>query len=238
MILDPASMDATSYYKILIGSIVPRAIGWVSTVSRAGVANLAPFSFFTAVCRKPPMVSLTIQPKSDRVTLKDTLVNIRETGAFVTNLVTLPLADAMHHSSMEHPAEADEFALAGLTKAACDLVPAPRVAEAPISMECRLERIIPIGEVGDHVVFGEVIRFHVRDDVYLEGGRIDTVGLQPVGRLAAEYTLIENIFTSPVEPGVLAAREGRRMARLDDKPADWSQIAQAGWTGSGNALKG
>ncbi|MFG1396718.1 flavin reductase family protein [Roseixanthobacter pseudopolyaromaticivorans] len=237
MILDTATMDATSCYKILIGSIVPRAIGWVSTLSVNGVANLAPFSFFTAVCRKPPMVSLTIQPKSDRVTLKDTLINIRETGVFVTNLVTLPLADAMHHSSMEHPPEADEFALAGLTTAACDLVRAPRVAEAPVSMECRLERIISLGEVGDHVVFGEVMRFHVRDDIYLEGGRIDTAGLNPVGRLAAEYTLVENIFTCPVEPDLIAAREGRRMARLDGKAADWSQIAQPGWTGSGNALK-
>lgn len=238
MILDPASMDATSCYKILIGSIVPRAIGWVSTISADGVANLAPFSFFTAVCRKPPMVSLTIQPKSDRVSLKDTLINIRETGAFVTNLVTLPLADAMHHSSMEHPPEADEFELAGLAKAACDLVPAPRVAQAPVSMECRLERIIPIGEVGDHVIFGEVVRFHVRDDIHLEGGRIDTAGLNPVGRLAAEYTLVENIFACPLDADVLVSREGRRMARLDGKPADWSQIAQPGWTGSGNALKG
>ncbi|NTE84561.1 flavin reductase family protein [Agrobacterium tumefaciens] len=236
MYVDPEELDAVSCYKILIGTIVPRAIGWVSTVSTDGVANLAPFSFFTVVSRKPPMVSLTIQPKSDRVTLKDTLVNIRETGEFVTNLVTLPLADAMHESSKEHPAEADEFDIAGLQKAACDLVRPPRVALAPASMECRLDRIIPMGDVGDHVVFGRVVRFHFRDDIYLPGGRVDTIGLQPVGRLAAEYTLTNNIFTSPLEPAVVAEHSGRRMKRLDSKPEDWSQIDDPRWTGAGNAL--
>lgn len=236
MILDPNELDANSCYKILIGTVVPRAIGWVSTISSIGVSNLAPFSFFTVVCRKPPMVSLTIQPKSDRTTLKDTLLNISETGQFVTNLVTLPHAEAMHQSSVEHPPHADEFDLAGLEKAHSVAVRPYRVAGAPASMECEVERIIPIGDVGDHVVFGRVVRFHIDDALYLENGRIDTVGLQPVGRLAAEYTLTDNIFTTPLVPAILHARVGRRMARLDDKSTDWSAIDDPKWTGSGNVL--
>src|SRR5262245_35287160 len=92
MIIDADTLDATASYKLLIGSILPRAIGWVSTLSVDGVANLAPISFFTAVGRKPPMVSLSLQPRMDGVTLKDTFVNMRDTGEFVTNLVTLPHA--------------------------------------------------------------------------------------------------------------------------------------------------
>lgn len=236
MMVDPDELDAVSCYKILIGTVVPRAIGWVSTISNDGVANLAPFSFFTVVARKPPMVSLTIQPKSDRVTLKDTLVNIRETGEFATNLVTLPQADAMHESSKEYPPESDEFELAGVGKVPSRLIRAPRVAAAPVSMECKLERIIPLGDVGDHVVFGRVVRFHLRDDIYLPGGRIDTMALQPIGRLAAEYSLIDNIFTSPLEAEVVRARAGQRMVRLDSRPAGWSQIDDPKWTGAGNAL--
>ena len=236
MILDPEELDAVACYKILIGTIVPRAIGWVSTLSADGVANLAPFSFFTVVSRKPPMVSLTIQPKSDRTTLKDTLVNIRDTGEFVTNLVTLPQAEAMHHSSFEHPADADEFELAGLDKAPSLLVRPSRVAGAPASMECKVERIMPLGDVGDHVVFGRVVRFHLDDALYLPNGRIDTIGLQPIGRLTAEYTLADNIFTTPLEPWVLEARAGKRMARLDTRPADWSPIDDPNWTGAGNPI--
>ena len=117
MIFDPETMDATACYKLLIGSIVPRAIGWASTLSADGVANLAPFSFFTAVSRKPPMVSLTIQPRSDRRRLKDTLVNVQATGEFVVNIVSLPQANAMHASSVEFEPEVDEFEAVGVSKA-------------------------------------------------------------------------------------------------------------------------
>ncbi|MGX7704928.1 flavin reductase family protein [Methylobacterium sp. Gmos1] len=236
MILDADTLDATACYKLLIGTVVPRAIGWVSTLSADGIANLTPFSFFTVVCRKPPMISLTMQPRSDRVTLKDTFVNIRDTGEFVVNLVSLPQADGMHASSAEHPPEADEFVLANVSRAPSEVVRPPRVAQAPVSLECRLERIIPLGEVGDHVVFGRVLRFHVRDDLYLEGGRVDTAALQPVGRLAAEYTLADNVFTCPLDAEVVAGRRGSRMTRLDARPPGWSPIDEAGWSAAGNAI--
>src|SRR6266436_6994991 len=113
MIIDASGLDATAAYKLLIGSILPRAIAWVSTVSKNGVGNIAPVSFFTAVGRKPPMVSISLQPRSDGQTLKDTFVNIRDTGEFVTNLVTLPLAHAMHRSAFEFESDIDEFTAIG-----------------------------------------------------------------------------------------------------------------------------
>jgi flavin reductase (DIM6/NTAB) family NADH-FMN oxidoreductase RutF len=146
--------------------VLPRPIGWVSTLSAGGVANLAPISFFTVVSRKPPMVSLTIQPRSDGVTLKDTLVNIKDTGEFVHNLVTFPQAASAHGSAGEFAPEVDEFEFLGLDKAPSEAVRPPRVAGAPIAFECMLDRVISTGDVGDHVVFGEVVCFHARDDPY------------------------------------------------------------------------
>jgi flavin reductase (DIM6/NTAB) family NADH-FMN oxidoreductase RutF len=101
------------------------------------VANLAPISFFTAVGRKPPMVSLSMQPRSDG-TLKDTLTNIRDTGEFATNLVTLPNAHHAHRSAFEFPPDVDEFDALGIEKAACEVIRAPRVASAPVAFECTL----------------------------------------------------------------------------------------------------
>jgi flavin reductase (DIM6/NTAB) family NADH-FMN oxidoreductase RutF len=197
MVIDAADLDAPSAYKLLIGAIVPRAIAWVSTVSCTGVANLAPISFFTAVRRRPPVVSLTLQPRSDGVTLKDTLINIRTGGEFVTNLVSLPQARAMDRTAFEFDSGADEFAEAGLAKVPSEVVRPPRIKDAPISFECVLERIIKSGDFGDHVVWGEVVRFHIRDDLYLERGRIDTAALGAVGRLAGDYTVVDNVFTVP-----------------------------------------
>jgi flavin reductase (DIM6/NTAB) family NADH-FMN oxidoreductase RutF len=197
------------------------------------VANLAPISFFTAVGRKPPMVSLSLQPRSDGVTLKDTFINIRDTGEFVVNMVTLPQAHAMHRSAFEFAPDVDEFAAVGLDKAASVAVRPPRVRHAPIALECKLDRIIPIGDLNDHVVFGEVVRFHVHDDVYLEGGRIDTGALQAVGRLAAEYTLVHNAFTTPLDEQVLASLHGRRAGRLDGHADGYSPIDTKEWSASG-----
>jgi hypothetical protein len=115
------------------------------------------------------------------------------------------------------------------------LVKPPRVADAPVSMECRLERILPMGDVGDHVVIGRIVRFHVADALALERGRIDTAALQPVGRLAAEYLLAENVFACPVDEEMLQTRSGSRMRRVDDKDAHWSPLMEKSWSPAGNA---
>ncbi len=233
MIIDPGTLDATSNYKLLIGSILPRPIAWVSTLSRDGIANLAPISFFTAVGRKPPVVSITMQPRSDGVTLKDTFVNIRDTGEFVVNMVTLEQAHAMHRSAFEFDSDIDEFSAVGLDKEASLAVAPPRVKGAPISLECRLDRIIPMGDQHDYVVFGEVLRFNVQDQFYLAGGRIDTGALQSVGRLAAEYTLVHNAFTLPLDDQLLASLRGKRAGRLDGHDDGYSVIDTPQWSASG-----
>ena len=234
MVIDSATLDPPHAYKLLIGSIIPRAIGWISTISKDGVANLAPISFFTGACRKPPMVLFNLQPRSDGVTLKDTFVNVRDTGEFVYNMVTLEQAHQMHRTAFEFPPEADEFVEVGLEKVPSLVVRAPRVLGAPISMECRVHKIISVGEVGDHLVIGEVLRFHIRDDLYLERGRIDTAAIHSIGRLAAEYTLVENIFVTPLDDEILRERASTRMHRLDAHPDGWSPIDTKAWHPSGS----
>ena len=237
MIIDSATLDPAHAYKLLIGSILPRAIGWISTLSKDGVANLAPISFFTGAGRKPPMVCLGLQPRSDGVTLKDTFVNIRDTGEFVANIVTLEQAHQMHQTAFEFPPESDEFVEVGLRKAPSEAIRVPRVADAPISMECRAYKIIPVNTIGDHVIIGEVLRFHIRDDLYLERGRIDTAAIHSVGRLAAEYTLVENIFVTPLDAEVLEGRAKTRMHRLDAHADGWSPIDNKDWSASGSTAQ-
>jgi flavin reductase (DIM6/NTAB) family NADH-FMN oxidoreductase RutF len=195
MIIDPDTLDPQSCYKLLIGSVVPRPIAWTSTVSREGVRNLAPFSFFTVASRQPPMLCISVGPRPDGDWDKDTLSNVEETGEFVVNIVSLSLSNTMFESSKNHPPEADEFEKAGLTPAPCEVVGAPRVEEAGVSMECLLDRVLPLGT--DHLVIGRMVRFHVRDELYGDSGRIDVAGLDPLGRLAGDYTKVETIFELP-----------------------------------------
>jgi flavin reductase (DIM6/NTAB) family NADH-FMN oxidoreductase RutF len=198
MIIDPSELDPQSVYKLLIGSVVPRPIAWTSTVSTGGVRNLAPFSFFTVASRQPPMLCISVGPRVDsNIPTKDTLDNVEETGEFVVNIVSLSLSNTMFESSKSHPPEADEFEKAGLTPAPCEVVGAPRVEEAGVGMECLLDRVLPLGS--DHLVIGRVVRFHVRDELYGENGRIDVAGLDPLGRLAGDYTKVETIFELPKE---------------------------------------
>jgi flavin reductase (DIM6/NTAB) family NADH-FMN oxidoreductase RutF len=197
LIIDPDSLDPQSRYKLLIGSMVPRPIAWTSTINRQGVHNLAPFSFFTVASRNPPMLCISVGPRTDQPPdTKDTLSNIEEMEEFVINIVSLPLSNAMYESSRTHPPEADEFEKAGLTPAGCEVVRAPRVEEAAVSMECVLEQVLELGT--DHLVIGRMVRFHVREELY-ENGRIDVAKLQPLGRLAGNYTKIETIFELPWE---------------------------------------
>ena len=197
MIIDPADLDPQSLYKLLIGSVVPRPIAWTSSVSREGTRNLAPFSFFTVASRQPPMLCVSVGPRTtDDAPSKDTLSNIEETEEFVINIVSVHLSNKMHESSKNHPPEADEFEKAGLTPAPCEVVGAPRIEEAGVSMECTLDRVLPLGS--DHLVIGRMVRFHVRDELY-QNGRIDIAALDPLGRLAGNYTKVETIFELPLE---------------------------------------
>jgi len=188
-------------YKLLIGSVVPRPIAWVSSVDADGVRNLAPFSYFMAITHDPPTVAFSSGPRGADVGggvrgKKDTLHNVEVTREFVVNVVDDALAEAMNVTSGDYAADVDEFTKAGLEAASSVKVRAPRVAAAPVSMECRLAQIIPVGNLPHHLIVGEIVHMHVRDDVFDPAtGRLDMHRLKPVGRLAGHlYTHVHDIF--------------------------------------------
>jgi flavin reductase (DIM6/NTAB) family NADH-FMN oxidoreductase RutF len=198
---DPQVIDSAAMYKLLIGSVVPRPIAWVSSVDADGVRNLAPFSYFMAITHDPPTIAFSSGPRGAEIGggvrgKKDTLHNVEVTREFVVNVVDDALAEAMNVTSGDYAADVDEFAKAGLVAAPSVKVKAPRVAAAPVSMECRLARIIPVGNLPHHLIVGEIVHMHVRDDVYDPAtGRLDMHRLRPVGRLAGHlYTHVHEIF--------------------------------------------
>ncbi|MBV8904228.1 MAG: flavin reductase family protein [Acidobacteriia bacterium] len=185
--IDPAEQVPQNNYKLLIGSVVPRPIAFVSTISPDGILNLAPFSFFNAVCGNPPVVSFA---SGVRHPPKDTLENVRATGEFVVNIVTEEMAEKMNLTSGEYPADVDEFSVAGLTPCPSKLVKPPCVMESPINMECRLLQIVEVSRrpLGGSLVLGEVVRFHV-DSGITHNFRIDAEKLRAIGRMGGnEYT--------------------------------------------------
>ncbi len=198
MIINPENLTTKENYKLLSGSVVPRPIAWVSTVSNEETYNLAPFSFFTVASRQPPMLVISIGPGvgEREGTVKDTLSNIREQMEYVINIVSAPLGNEMHRTSENLTSDVDEFSYTGLTPAKSMIVKPPRVKEAQINMECKLHDIIELGS--DHLVIGQVVQFHIRDELY-ENGRINLERLAPLGRLAGNYSPIETVFSLPNE---------------------------------------
>lgn len=187
--IDPAEYESHQVYKVMSGIIVPRPIALVSTVDRNGVANLAPFSFFCGVGAVPPTLlfcpALRAGGTNDKAPRKDTLRNVEETGEFVVNVVSEAIAEAANITAAEVAPEVNEFELAGLTPAASEVVRAPRVAESPAQMECKLLQVIYTSQKpgGGVIVLGEVVRFHVREDL-VDHYRVDPAGLKAVGRMA------------------------------------------------------
>jgi len=182
VILDPEKISPQDNYKLLVGTVVPRPIAFVSTISPEGVRNLAPFSFFTVASANPPVVCFTASFREPR---KDTLVNIRATGEFVVNIVSMEFAAKMNATSAEFPYGVDEFGVSGLTPMPSDLVKPARVAEAHVNLECKLLQIVEVSHqpLGGTLILGQVIRFHV-DDAIMDGTRVDPAKLDAVGRMA------------------------------------------------------
>ena len=183
MTIDPQTVSSIANYRLLSGAVVPRPIAFVSTISLGGVRNLAPFSFFNAVCSEPPVVSFC---PTVRAPLKDTLANVLATREFVVNIVNEAIAAQMNICAAEYPAEVDEFEMSGLTAVASDVVKPPRVLESPVSMECRLIEVVDVSRLprGASLVLGEVVRFHV-DDRVVSNYIIDPDRLRAVGRMSA-----------------------------------------------------
>jgi flavin reductase (DIM6/NTAB) family NADH-FMN oxidoreductase RutF len=181
---DPAQESPQDIYKLMVGAIVPRPIAFVSSIDEAGVLNLAPFSYFSAVCSRPPTVLFCPAVRTSSGSKKDTLKNVLATGEFVINIVSEEIAPQMNQTAAEVGPEVDEFALSGLTPLASVAIRPPRVAESPAQMECRLREVITISDQpgGASIVVGNVLRFHIREDL-VDDFRIDPEKLQAVGRM-------------------------------------------------------
>lgn len=193
-IIDPAATEPVDAYKLLIGLVVPRPIGWIGTISAGGVRNLAPFSFFNAVAATPPTVLFS--PLMQGGGPKDTLANVEETGEFTVNMVSHDLAEQMNLTSGRYGADVDEFELAGLTPLTGDKVAAPHVGEARASLECRVTQLVPVGRppMDSTLVIGEVVLFRIREDL-LDGTRVDQAGLDLIGRMGGpNYTTTRDTF--------------------------------------------
>lgn len=176
--------------------VAPRPVGWISTLSEQGVANLAPYSFFNLVSESPAIVMFASSG------LKDTARNARATGAFVCNLATHALMEAVNLTSTPLPPGASEFDLAGLARAPCHVVLPPRVAAAPCALECVWIDTVEIVDrfrraTGSHVTYGEIVGVHI-DDRFLDGGRVCTERLQPLARAGyLDYAWIEAVTSLP-----------------------------------------
>jgi len=196
--VDPASARHQDIYKLMIGAIVPRPIALVSTISVDGIRNLAPFSFFTGISSKPPLICFCPGPRSESGPRKDTLINVSMTKEFVVNIVSEEIAEAMNLTSGEYPSGVDEFEVAGLTPAPSDLVKPPRVAESHVSMECRVALAIEFGDEpgGGNLIVGEILRFHLDERVISENLRIDPDKLRAIGRMGGPtgYTRTRDRF--------------------------------------------
>ena len=193
MEIDPSNFSG-SVYHLVTSTVIPRPIGWASTVDKSGARNLAPFSFFNAVSGDPPILMISVGQRDGRA--KDTLGNIIETREFVLNIVSEAVAQQMNLTSGNYVPDVDEFALSGLTPLPSVKVKAPRVAEASVSMECVLIQTVPLPRSQYTVILGEVVYFHIDDAILDERGRVDPVKLAPVARLGGSswYTALGRIF--------------------------------------------
>lgn len=175
--------------------IAPRPIAWIATRDADGRDNLAPYSFFNGAAYEPPQVMFaTTGGKPDRALGKDTLDNIRQTGAFCVHVVEEAATDAMNISAGIHPREVDEFALAGLDRRECDTIACSRIANAPAALECRLTQITQLPGEANHICFGEVTGIHLRDDCLVDG-MFDVTRFNPLARLGyRDYSVVREAF--------------------------------------------
>lgn len=167
--------------------MIPRPIGWISTISASGIHNIAPFSFFNGFCADPLILGFAPMATDDRP-LKDTLANVRETEEFVVNIATESTLERMDTTGRPYPAHVDEFEVAGLTPAPSRAVKPPRIAESPINFECTLHALVPLGDGAGSstLVLGRAVHVHVADAV-LRDGKIDPLLLRPVARMGGPF---------------------------------------------------
>jgi len=173
--------------------VSPRPIGWISSLSVDGTANLAPYSFFNGVCDGPPLVMFSSAGR------KDSISNIEATGEFVCNLATWDLRGGMNVSATGVGAQVDEFELAGLEKAPSTMVKPPRVAATPVALECRYTQTVPLldveGDVQNYaLVIGQVVGVYI-DDALIENERVQIAKAKPIARHGyMDYSVVTELF--------------------------------------------
>ncbi|CCE09662.1 conserved hypothetical protein [Bradyrhizobium sp. STM 3843] len=191
--IDPRDLGAEQAYRLLTGIVVPRPIAWVTSLSRAKTVNLAPFSAFTFVSPKPPMLAISVGRKGN--VYKDTARNILDLEEYVVHIADAPLMNAVHESSVEHPSDVSEVDVLGLETVASDRIAVPRLAAAPVAMECLFRQCLEFGETRSRLIVGEVIAFHIREEL-LSDGKIETEKLNPIARIAGpRYARLGEIVT-------------------------------------------
>lgn len=215
MFYEPDKNDHGLRYNPFKSICVPRAIAWVSSLSRDGVPNLAPFSQFTNVAYDPPHILFC--PRADT----DSAHNIADTGEFVVNMATYEMRQAVNATSAVVPPHVDEAALAGLEMAPSRLVKPRRVAASPAQLECKLYSIMLVPQrLSDRlcaIVIGRVVGVHIADDALTPEGRIDVAKIRPLARLGyLDYTSVESVFTMPPPDGPNAERSARGLEGRPD----------------------
>ncbi|PJE32271.1 Flavin reductase like domain protein [Pseudooceanicola marinus] len=193
MHVDPSDLSAQQSYRLLSGIVVPRPIAWVSSLNASGNVNLAPYSTFTFVAPKPPMVGFSAGRKGS--VYKDTVHNIMSRETYVVHIADRSLMEPLHESAEEVGPEVSEAEMLGLGTCASDCIEVPRLAAAPIAMECRLRQVLEFGDTRSRFIVGEVLRFHIRDGLVTDG-KIDSAELDPICRLAGpNYATLGEIRT-------------------------------------------
>jgi flavin reductase (DIM6/NTAB) family NADH-FMN oxidoreductase RutF len=193
----PEEMEAAAPYHLLTSIVAPRPIAWVSTISAAGIPNLAPYSFFNAVAGFPPTIMFSVSYRRKEPQQKDTLRNVQEVDEFVCHVVDEAMAEAMIQTAVELPYGVNEFEVAALEAVAAVDVRPLRIAHAPVAMECKVTQIVPVEGATNVMVLGRVVRFHIREDLYRTDLKlVDTVAMRPITRLGGpvEYTKIGELF--------------------------------------------
>ena len=197
MEFNPDTLEASAIYKLLTGSVIPRPIGWISTIDENGINNLAPFSYFNMIGDDPPHVMFST--RRDNNTNKDTLNNVLTNKQFVVNMVTEDLAEQMNATAQVVPAEVDEFELVGLTPIASIKIKPNRVKESPITFECVMVHhyfLEDHKQGGACIVIGRIVMMHIDESVLLDNYKINMETYKPIARLAgSNYSKIGEVFS-------------------------------------------
>jgi flavin reductase (DIM6/NTAB) family NADH-FMN oxidoreductase RutF len=192
--IDPSTLSSRERYRLMTSSIIPRPIAFVTSLGSNGIVNAAPFSYFNGVTSTPPLISISVGYR--RGNSKDTARNIRETGEFVVNMVSHNIAEKMNLASGDFAPNVSEVIEADLKVIPSELVAPPRLAESPLQMECKLYKLIEIGEGPNDLILGEVLRWHLNPGVQIDDRyHIDPETLNLIGRLGGpQYCKTSDVF--------------------------------------------